>query len=818
MHNCLCIYRKRHIKTMRPMLPLAACASVGLWLASLEKGLYPALAGGLLLTAACQVFLDFRLPCLKWLLPLVYAAACGQMLLIFLPGASLGAAADGDPIVIRGKIISLPDNRSGTSQVIVRLDSLARVALRAPSGQLAYGARIEATVLLDKPEEARNPGGFSEADWLRQQGVSYKAAPVPGEKVRIISAPGRFCPVSWAAGQREQLGLLLQVMTGEETAGLISALLLGDRTYLTLRQREIFRRAGIAHLAAVSGTHLAMLIWPLERLLRPLFRRKTGRSAVVLLIILFYCTVAGWPLSMTRSVFMFAAVFLGRVFSRQADYLNSLGLAALVMLLFRPLSVLSPGFWMSVLATASLIIWARPLAKFLRGRLAWLPRWLALAVSAGICAQMAVLPLAAGISGEVTFISLIGTVLAAPLLQALLLLGFLIIPLAAVLNWLSVVSPEQLRLLALPLIQAARLFFILAERLAVTFVGRWQAGRVNFSVWIWFYSWPVAWSGLFGRLTGILRLDRFRAGRLLFAGRCLAAFAAILVLLLTIWLRPPFQVWFLDVGQGDAILIRSREGRTILIDGGRSGSGYRVLLPALDSLGISRVDLAIATHGHDDHLGGINDLLAMRRIRNLVLPLGLVYQDAGQADAWRVVRTEDNSTDALVAAALALAENFGVKVQTWHSNDTINLNSSSRLQVLHPGGDPDMSLARRDGNALSLVIMAEACGYRLLLTGDCTGQSEAWLLGEGRDLAADMLKVAHHGSGYSSGEQFLREVGPEVAIICVGSNPYGHPAPQVLERLADLGCAVWRTDEAGAITWLVRPGGWTLKAKLQPEK
>lgn len=803
------------IKDMRPGLELFFCAVAGSLLALSEKRMILVPAGCGLLAAFCFAAARFRLASMRWLLPLVYLLACGQIMLLLWPSISWQKETGEGYVVIRGRVLTLADERQRMSRVIVRLDNRARVSLFAPSEQLSCGAVIEAPVLLTFPERERNPGGFSPAAWMRGQGVLLQADLSPGAQIRQISAPPSFRPQVWAARQRAAIHKLLSDLTGKRYAGIISALLLGDKSQMSPEDREYFRRAGIAHLAAVSGTHLALLLLPAEQLLQRLGWKTKAKSISLLLLLGGYCILAGWPISLTRAALMYAFIIGGRLLSRRTDPLNLLACAALLLLLLKPFSILNAGFWMSVLATASLVLWSRPLTDYIKAKLPFVPGWLAPAVGTSLCAQLAVLPLSVGLSGEMTVAAVAGNILAAPLLQLILLFCLLLIPAALVLNLFFQVPFAHLSLLAAPLRHSVQLFWGLARYLALIQIGRWQTGRINLALWLCLYSWPAVWTGFLSKLAAWLRLSPHRAGKFLAIWRLTAAGAGIAVILLTSLLRPPLQVWFFDVGQGDAILMRTRDGKTVLVDGGKSGCGLQVLLPALNHLGIGRIDLAVATHGHDDHLGGIIDLLAMRRVKNVVFPGGLVLWEHRQSE-WQAAESFDQTTDELVHTALKLAKKMKVGVQTWRAHDTIFLNSQVQLQVLYPPEDSGPDQAHLDGNEFSMVLMVDAGGQKMLLTGDSTPRIEAKLLERPAALQADLLKVAHHGSGLSSTDDFLQTVQPELAVISVGSNPYGHPAPAVLRRLEQTGSRFWRTDCAGAVTWQIWPDRWVLQTMLEP--
>jgi len=265
--------------------------------------------------------------------------------------------------------------------------------------------------------------------------------------------------------------------------------------------------------------------------------------------------------------------------------------------------------------------------------------------------------------------------------------------------------------------------------------------------------------------------------------------------------QPLISVWFLDVGQGDAIIIQSQRQETVMIDGGSPGCGFNILMPALDELGISKIDLAIATHGHADHIGGLIELAETGRMKHLMLPAGLFNQQPG--------------TDmALLCNHLKQAlEKSGIQVSELMEDDTIVFGKQIRFDILSAGpGDAETILA--DENDRSLIMQACLAGRRLLLTADCTQALENRLLSQGIWPAAEWLKVAHHGSRLATSDEFLQTVRPGQAIISVGPNVFGHPAASVLSKLTGSGCQTFRTDQSGAVRITIEGRDWENKTML----
>ena len=243
-------------------------------------------------------------------------------------------------------------------------------------------------------------------------------------------------------------------------------------------------------------------------------------------------------------------------------------------------------------------------------------------------------------------------------------------------------------------------------------------------------------------------------------------------------------VRFLDVGLGDAILFRSPSGKTMLVDAG-SGLMAGDLVSELDAAGITNLDIVLATHPHEDHIGGMGTVMTRYRVGQFI--------DAGVPH-----------TTATYEHLMKQTEALRIPYRKVQAGDTITLDNGVTFRVVSPDGTllsaDENENAAENLNENSIVLTMTYGNITFLLMGDATAEAERFVQNSGISLDADVLKVGHHGSSHSSGTGFLARVRPAVSIIEVGSpNPYGYPSPATIARLQETGSAVYRTDLNGTV-------------------
>ena len=600
------------------------------------------------------------------------------------------------------------------------------------------------------PSGQVNPYGFDFRMFLLQRGAA--AGVSGGAGLEITGAPGRGL-ASLFYRERQRMAARMDEIFGEESA-LPKALILGERESLPDEVSRQFSDAGLAHLLSISGLHVTLLAGALDGLLRLWLSRKK-RAVFMSVFLLCYCALLGFPASVVRASLLIGLEGLRKILRRPYDALTSLSFSFLLILLISPLSLFSASFQLSFCAMLGMAAWGERLKKGMRRvRYNWVRDGVAATVSATAgtfipCAQY------------FHRFSLIGLLINPVFCGAFgILLPFYF--LAAVLGmvWLPVG-----RALALPLGYATR--SVLA---AAAFFSDLPFAVVR----VPYIPWYAA---------AALILAALLSTRLILLGKRQKALLAATALFLG------GGVWYvgrntdvtyiqLAMGQADAALILDG-AETMVIDAGDYGGDVADYLLAAGR----DADTVIITHLHADHFLGLEKLLDQRvRIGRLYLPAG----------------AEEQKVDPKCLELLGKIRESGVPVEYLAAGDTLTL-PRVRLSVLWP--DRDTLRTGQEANIYSLAMLIDLDGLKLMTAGDLNGIFENYAA---RD--ADLLKVSHHGSSGGTGDLYLEEVSPAVAVITGRRGRDILPSASTLSRLAQKGVSVYNTGEWGALTFRIRDG------------
>ena len=733
---------------------------------------------------------------LAWFVPRMFVAAVmGAALLAFgMSGwraaerlaESLPIALEGQDLTLIGVVASLPQVgdsglrfRFEVEQATLRGEPVqvpARVslgwyrgwhedaALSLPQTQLAAGQRWRFTVRLRRPHGNLNPHGFDFELAMFEQSLRatgyVRDAPAPQLLARSAGHP--------IERLRQHVRDAIDAHVGDpRAAGVLAALSVGDQGAIERDDWDLFRNTGVAHLVSISGLHITMFAWAVGLLTAALWRRS-GRAMLWLptpqaarwtglLVATAYAVCSGWGVPSQRTVWMLATVTLLGALGLHWPWPLVLLAAAVVVSAVDPWALLQPGFWLSFAAVGLLMasepalrtrdVTSTPPAAGWRG---W-PRHLAGSARQGLRTQV------------------IATLGLAPLtlvfFQQLSLVGFLANLVAIPLITLAV-TPLALLGSLLPALWTVAAALVQGLVALLAWLASWPAA-------VWMVPVAPLWAQAAGLLAAALLV-----APLPFRLRLLALPLACPLL----WPQPPrpaegqFELVAVDVGQGTAVLLRTR-GHLLVYDAGPrygrdSDAGQRVLLPLLRARGETRIDRLVLSHRDSDHVGGAASLIGG-------LPVASTYNSLEIGHP---------------LLALAPAPTRCSAGQSW-------LWDGVRFDVLRPQpADYDRVLK---SNAMSCVLRVSAGGRSVLLTGDIERDQELALVAEhGQALRSDVLIVPHHGSRTSSTAELLDAVRPTVAVFQNGyRNRFGHPADEVLARYLQRAIEIRLSPTCGAWSW-----------------
>jgi competence protein ComEC len=541
----------------------------------------------------------------------------------------------------------------------------------------------------------------------------------------------------------------------------LEALLLGERGRMDDGTTESLQRSGLFHLIAISGAHIAIISLLLYSLLRLL--RVPRRPADIFLIALLciYALLVEGRASVFRAVIMTVVYLSGRLLWKKVNLLNTISFSAFLILLVNPFSLFDIGFELTFAATLAIILFYPRIVKFLPRLPGRIHELFALSVSA----QLGVLPLIASSFHRVTFSSLLLNIPAIPLVGVIMGGGFLFLALSLVSATLAQLTAQALTLLIRAFLWISG-FLNHVPALTTRLPGPHLATLI----------------GYFLFLLLLLVRPRFKGQRLAALG-LFAAFVAVLVTYPFPAAHSPFlKITFLDVGQGDSILVEFPGRKKMVVDGGGTPDGNfdigeHVVSPFLWGKGIKKIDYLVLTHGHPDHMNGLVSLAANFKV----------------GEFWEAFSPPENS------AYRELRANLAAGVVMRRVFDGYGRQESGvTIEAIHP--PPAEPFSREVTNEDSLVLRLTSDGVSFLLAADVETKAEGEITGRGRDVRSQVLKSPHHGSRTSSSVSFLEHVRPLVVVVTTGrGNPYGLPHPDILERYQAAGARVFRTDEAGAV-------------------
>jgi competence protein ComEC len=649
------------------------------------------------------------------------------------------------------------------------------------------GRCISVSGRLAPPKRAGNPGEFDPLlHALRRNVVGDLRLDAIGTCVG--ATPSRPPLGARFSRTRELWRQMISRAISGEAGHLVGAIVLGDSSFLSLDVREQLQRAGLAHITSVSGLHVSLVIGTVCLLVGG----ATGCWGwVPLLAATLFVLLSGAKASSTRALVAAALTLVGRRYRGHVDPWAAVSIAWLYLLTVNPALLGDPGFVLSFSSVAGILLLARP-AMLPAPKLAsiwqrhWRQLWNGLVLSVG--AQLGTVLASARYFHSLPILAPVTNLLGVPLATVALVSGLSGCLLEA---WRGFLRLPGYPLLWIAGKAASGLLWLGAHMGTLP----WAAVELATPSWGTALAWVSAMVCLscFVQACRMPRPCRLLALRQAVRWGLLAACIQLLVVGRQLW--PPtgrMSITFFDVGQGDALLLQTPGGRAVLVDAGgrtRTWDGSRVLIPQLQRLGVRELAVAVNTHPHADHLGGMAGVLGARRVLWM----------------WETGREVESLTYDSYRQQLIEKE---VPVRLARAGDTLHL-GKVEVQVLWPPAD---MAVHHDVNAHSIVLRVVFGRVAVLLMADAPVGVQQALLETTASVDAVLWKVSHQGARSSFLQTFATAVNPQVSVISVGPNTYGHPAPEVVDHLQGMG-VVCRTDLDGAVQFVTDGRKWWVNSR-----
>jgi len=720
----------------------------------------------------------------------------------------LSSSGDVAGYAIRIHKIKVGRERAATER---RTDAKCRLTIYRNARTFHPGDKIHFPARLGLFKNFNNPGGFNYASYMRWKGFDCSASVSDGRMVVPMGMAKLGFPRGWIEGARKSAKEFLWENLPPENAGILVALILGERQRISNSFRDRLNRSGLGHILAVSGLHIglvALLAFSLFKTLLSFSSRislKTDIRKVSALLsmvtVIMYTALTGFRVSSQRAMIMALAYFASMIIGRERDLWSTLGIAALVVLSLDPGAISSISFQLSFMAVVGILLLGPQLMQRMpspfhgtggekKPVLRRLYSYMIGTAVVTISAVFFLLPLSAYYFHQVSLVSVPANMTVLPIL------GLWVLPLGLL----------------------AVFFLPFSHFISKCLLGASSWGVDGMKVIAGFWA-DLPWSACWTFIPNIFEISLFYGFVLFFFAPsrtrwkrpaiCLILFFALGDISYWVYrtrFNRPLQVTFLDVGQGNAALIRFPGRKRMLVDGGGFARdtfdvGRMVVAPYLLGSKIGRVDYLVLSHPHPDHLNGL------RFIARHFGPSEFWYNgQRPKGESFKDLMSIVESEDIEMRLPMDLAESRSI--------------SGVRIEVLHPppAGDGEFRYGKEmRTNDLSMVLKISYRGISFLFPGDIEKAGEQLLVKRaGPRLRSDVLLVPHHGGRTSCSRAFLDMVKPSICVISGGrGNPYGFPHPETIKRLKDAGCRILRIDQLGSIDISIDEGGLEVSSFLK---
>lgn len=604
---------------------------------------------------------------------------------------------------------------------------------------LSCGDKIIFKGTYEKPKERSNYKGFDYSKYLKSKKI-YGEIELEG----IIKKTGKKYNFKYLIiNLKKNICKNIDKLEGTQ-GGILKAILIGETNDIDNGLKEDFSKSSLSHMLAISGTHIGYIIMFINTIMKK-DRRKSYFFTIIILII--FMNMIGFTPSVMRASIMNITYVISKLLKRKNDGINSICLSLLLILISNPFNIFDIGLLLSFGGTIGIILFYDRIKNYLEKKIKIKNKFISYiitSISISFSAQIIIFPIMLIIFGSISFTFFVFNILAGPILGFIIFFGIIFVILPIKINSIIIKLFIDILILITKLsniIPLSKIYVPIPAILTIILI------YINI---------------------GLIYIRKYKAKYLLIT------IAIISTIELSSTITNGMKINFIDVGQGDCTLIRTIQGKNILIDAGgcRDNTEYDIgkntVLPYLLHRKINKIDYMMISHFDADHCNGCEYILKNYKVKNVII--------AKQAKITKEYTQIIN-----------IAKKRKVKVIYVKNNDKMKIDGRTYLEIYHP----DDKLIDNDINENSiiakLIYKTKRKEFSMLFVGDIEKKAEETIIGKNYNIKSDILKVGHHGSKTSSTEKFLRQVNPKIALIGVGKdNNFGHPNDKVLDRLTEL--------------------------------
>ncbi|MBW1846364.1 MAG: DNA internalization-related competence protein ComEC/Rec2 [Deltaproteobacteria bacterium] len=723
---------------------------------------------------------------------------------------------DSDKFEIAGKICSIPERYHRRQRFIINTETLRnenktikatgkiRVTVYGKGSDVSFGDEVKFISRIKSIRNFNNPGGFDYQRYMSFKRI-WTTAYAQADRVDIIERSDSKSGWTLIENYREKIDVFIQDTVEESTSGLLKALMLGDKSGISKYTREAFNRAGVAHVLAISGLHIGIVTMFFFVIFQTIISRfdvflwnalvKKVAAVLTLFPVLLYGMLSGMSPSTQRAVIMVSVFLITFLFDREQDPINTLALAAFVILTIHPPSLFSISFQLSFI-TVYFIIYGLSRVNYLNAfHLNWdrfqMCKKILTFLMVSFFAFVGSFPIVMFYFNQVSTVGILANLFVIPLI------GFVAVPLGLTsvflypiyqplaawnLKWSSYVIKKSFSVINF----LSDLPFAAIKTITPTILE-----IICFYLLIW----------------ALINLNKNKIVKYLAIGVIFVLIADVAYWVHQRFLHDDLRVTIIDVGQGSSALLEIPGGQTVLIDGGGFSDnsyfdiGERVVGPFLWRKKIKTVDTIILSHPNSDHLNGLIYIAKHFNVKN-VWTNGETASTFGYQTFMEVIKEQEINIPVFEKLSRKTILNGVILEIIYPENDFLSKRETDRW---------------RNRNNNSLVLRAKFGSTSIIFPGDLEARAEIDLASiKGNDLKSTILVSPHHGSKSSSSNIFLDKIEPDYVIISSGwRNRFGFPHPKILEKYLERGCKVLRTDLSGAITVTIDGKSVGLETEVQ---